>query len=105
MTASCAPMTAARLDSIASSHEATNPSGLSATPSRDNSSYATTLRMHNTSDSAGTRRSAPHSHTVAMDSVQEALSDEVPLRLLLVWLGRPADPDEQQPQRSEEHTS
>src|SRR5882757_1121896 len=93
MTASCAPMTAARLDSIASSHEATNPSGLSATPSRDNSSYATTLRMHNTSDSAGTRRSAPHSHTVAMDSVQEALSDEVPLRLLLVRVGGAAEPD------------
>src|SRR5262245_35426676 len=45
MTESCPAITAARLASIASSQSATNPSGLSATPSRDNSSYATTLRM------------------------------------------------------------
>src|SRR5215469_3265268 len=44
MTESCAAMTAPRLASIASSQSAKNPSGLSATPSRDNSSYATTLR-------------------------------------------------------------
>src|ERR1700734_3302937 len=39
-------MTAARLASIASSQSMTNLSGASATPSRDNSSYNTTLRMH-----------------------------------------------------------
>src|SRR6187200_461943 len=45
MTESCAAMTAPRFASIASSQSAKNPSGASATPSRDNSSYATTLRM------------------------------------------------------------
>src|SRR5271169_7126080 len=46
MTASWVAMTAARLASIASSQSMTNLSGSSATPSRDNSSYNTTLRMH-----------------------------------------------------------
>src|SRR5579863_5901575 len=49
MTASCAPMTAARLASIASSQSVMKESGASATPSRDNSSYTTTLRTLNTS--------------------------------------------------------
>src|SRR5215213_9507293 len=44
MTESCEAMTAPRLASIASSQSAKNPSGCSATPSRDISSYATTLR-------------------------------------------------------------
>src|SRR5919199_377938 len=52
MTASWVAMTAARLASIASSQSSSqstkNASGASATPSRDNSSYNTTLRMHTT---------------------------------------------------------
>src|SRR5690349_9391316 len=43
MTASCAPITAARLASIASS-QSKNRSGPSATPSRDNNSYTTIFR-------------------------------------------------------------
>src|SRR5580700_3913405 len=49
MTASCAAMTAARLASITSSQSVKKESGSSATPSRDNSSYTTTLRTLNTS--------------------------------------------------------
>src|SRR5580692_12759616 len=49
MTASCAAMTAARLASITSSQSVRKESGSSATPSRDNSSYTTTLRTLNTS--------------------------------------------------------
>src|SRR5580700_1131686 len=49
MTASCAAMTPARLASIASSQLVMKESGSSATPSRDNSSYTTTLRTLNTS--------------------------------------------------------
>src|SRR5260370_42676175 len=53
MTASCAAMTAARLASITSSQSVMKESGSSATPSRDNSSYTTTLRTLNTSSQLG----------------------------------------------------
>src|SRR5579871_1635848 len=44
MTASCVPITDARLASIAASQVSMNSSGRSATPSSDMSSYTTTLR-------------------------------------------------------------
>src|SRR5579859_6536310 len=44
MTASCVPITAARLASITSSQWSRKVSGSSATPSRDSNSYTTTLR-------------------------------------------------------------
>src|SRR4029450_3716950 len=44
MTASWLAMTLARLAPVASSQAVKNRSGASATPSRDNNSYATTLR-------------------------------------------------------------
>src|SRR5580704_11592364 len=49
MTASCAAMTTARLACITSSQSVMKESGSSATPSRDNSSYTTTLRTLYTS--------------------------------------------------------
>src|SRR5579862_2544668 len=45
MTASCCPITAARLASIAASQSLKKASGSSATPSSDSNSYTTTLRM------------------------------------------------------------
>src|SRR6476619_5889302 len=44
MTASCVAITAARLASVASSQSVKKPSGSSATPSRDKSSYTTIFR-------------------------------------------------------------
>src|SRR6187551_2988341 len=63
MTASCAATTSARLASIASCQSSKNPSGSSATPSRDNNSYATisTYRWDRVDQLSGTCRSPPRS--------------------------------------------
>src|SRR5580692_11029500 len=68
-------MTAARLASIASSQSMKNLSGPSATPSRDNSSYNTTLRMR----TPPVERDATYSDDSARRNLSH-VSVEIPLQ-------------------------
>src|SRR3712207_6558699 len=68
-------MTTLRCASISSSHSARNSSGASATPSIDNSSYATTVRMPVTSESGTSLRD--EDERVVVEPLDAAPLDDV----------------------------